>query len=382
VDEPLHHLRRIDVAQVQAIERCWKRSFNWRSRDREGIALIKTDRFRWLLLALGVVGAFISCCEPTQAAMKLMTNSRVPGFLQIRSSVARGPLASSRTIAVGNSSLQVDFAQGEMDLATPMVLAWVQRAADAVVAYYGRFPVSKARILIVPETRERGVLQGTTWGNRDGFQGFTRMRIGQHTTEHDLAEDWTMTHELVHMGFPDLPDNQHWMEEGLATYIEPVARVQTGELQASQIWQDMMDGMPKGEPAAGDHGMGRTHTWGRTYWGGAMFCLVADVEIRRKTENRKGLQDALRAIVDAGGAIDEEWPLIKSLQIGDKATGTTVLTELYKRWNDQPVNVDLGLLWKELGVRSAHSENKGAELDDTAPLAKIREAITLPRAPR
>ena len=27
-----------------------------------------------------------------------------------------------------------------------------------------------------------------------------------------------------------------------------------------------------------------------------MFCLVADVEIHRKTENRKGLQDALRAI--------------------------------------------------------------------------------------
>ena len=58
------------------------------------------------------------------------------------------------------------------------------------------------------------------------------MRIGQHTTQADLDDDWMMTHELVHMAFPSLPDDQHWMEEGLSTYVEPVARVQTGELKA------------------------------------------------------------------------------------------------------------------------------------------------------
>ena len=28
------------------------------------------------------------------------------------------------------------------------------------------------------------------------------------------------------MAFPSLPDDQHWMEEGLATYVEPIARVE------------------------------------------------------------------------------------------------------------------------------------------------------------
>jgi hypothetical protein len=37
-----------------------------------------------------------------------------------------------------------------------------------------------------------------------------------------------------------------------------------------------------------------------------MFCLVADVEIRRATGNRKGLQDALRAIVAAGATINTD----------------------------------------------------------------------------
>jgi hypothetical protein len=290
---------------------------------------------------------------------------------------ANRPLSSSQKIAIGEAIVQVDFGQGALDLPVSRVLPWVQRATKAVATYYGRFPVAKARVLILPVPDDRGVLQGTTWGDMGGFSGFTRMRIGQHTTQSDLTEDWTMTHELVHMAFPDLPDNQHWMEEGLATYVEPIARVQAGELSAQQVWADMMQGMPKGEPRAGDRGMDHTGTWGRTYWGGAMFCLVADVEIRKQTNNRKGLQDALRAIVDAGGTIDKDWPLMRSLAIGDHATGTTVLTDLYKKWGDAPMPVDLDSLWKQLGVRLGEH---GAEFDATAPLARIREAITRPAA--
>lgn len=49
-----------------------------------------------------------------------------------------------------------------------------------------------------------------------------------------------------------------------------------------------------------------------------MFCLVADVKIRRATANRKGLQDALRAIVAAGTTIDTESELLPILHIGDR----------------------------------------------------------------
>jgi predicted metalloprotease with PDZ domain len=135
------------------------------------------------------------------------------------------------------------------------------------------------------------------------------------------------------MSFPNLPDENHWMEEGLATYVEPIARVEAGQLDAKTIWRDMMDGMPKGEPGAGDEGLDRTHTWGRTYWGGALFCLVADIEIRKETKNRKGLQDALRAIVAAGGTIDQDWPITRAIEIEEKATGTQVMRDMYATWS-------------------------------------------------
>jgi hypothetical protein len=55
---------------------------------------------------------------------------------------------------------------------------------------------------------------------------------------------------------------------------------------------------------------------------------MADVEIRRRTRNAKGLQDALRAINHAGGTIEAEWPLERALKIGDQATNGAALMEL------------------------------------------------------
>jgi hypothetical protein len=268
--------------------------------------------------------------------------------------------------------LQVDFAAGNLDLADNIVTKRIEMAARAVVTYYGRFPVPRVRILIVPMAGGDGV-HGTTWGDVGGWPAFTRIGLGQHISAQELTEDWTFTHELVHTGFPALPDDQHWMEEGLATYIEPIARVQAGELPAKQIWSDMLDGMPKGEPQRGDEGLDRTHTWGRTYWGGALFCLVADVQIRVATRNRKGLQDALRAVVAAGGTINHDWPLTRALEIGDKATSTNVLTTTYRAWSTSPVQVNLGELWEKLGV---HRETRDVVFSSSAPYAKIREAIT------
>jgi len=284
-------------------------------------------------------------------------------------------IVASRVLKIGGGEVHVDFAAGPLDLSQDAVVAHVQAAASAIVAYYGRFPVARARVLIVPVPDRDGIVQGTTWGDMAGYPGMSRFRLGQHATQDDLKDDWMMTHELDHMAFPSLPDDQHWMEEGLATYVEPIARVESGELKPEQIWHDMVRDMHKGEPAEGDQGVDHTHTWGRTYWGGAMFCLVADVEIRRQTGNKKGLQDALRAIVDAGGTIDHEWPLDKALAIGDKATGTHVLTEQYAKWKDAPVTVDLEKLWADLGIRW----NGGAvEFVADAPLVKIREAIARP----
>jgi len=313
---------------------------------RRGCGAVRATAFLWLCL----VGLAPLCAQPGRGLK----------------------IVDSREVKVRGGVLHVDFAEGQLD-DPQAILQRIQSAASAVVAYYGSFPVQRARVLVVPVPGRRGVVQGTTWGDMAGFPGMTRLRVGEHTTDEDLRDDWTTTHELVHMGFPTLPDDQHWMEEGLATYVEPLARVMSGELTAVRVWRDMMRDMHQGEPGPGDQGLDHTHSWGRTYWGGAMFCLMADVAIRGKTHNRKGLPDALRAIVKHGGTIDQNWDLPKALAIGDAATGTHVLTEQYAKWKDKPVTVDLESLWPDLGLRL---DGDQVFLVPNARFADVRQAIT------
>jgi len=275
-------------------------------------------------------------------------------------------------VTVGQAKLQVELLGATPDMSRAAIDEGVRRAAEAVAAYYGRFPVAPARVRIVVAPDRSGVMQGTTWGNVDGFPALTRIRLGQHTTEQEFYTDWKLTHELTHMALADQDEQQAWLEEGIASYVEPIARGQAGQMTPEEVWRGMVDGMPNGEPEPGDQGLNGTHSWGRTYWGGAMFCLVADVDIRKQTHNARGLQDALRGIVEAGGTINTDWPVARVLSVGDKATGTRVLEDLYAKWSGAPVEVDLGKMWKDLGIRE---ESGKIIFDDAAPLAGVRKAI-------
>jgi hypothetical protein len=276
------------------------------------------------------------------------------------------------TIVLGRSRIDVTFDSSDWQLSRPQLLAWVQRAAEAVAAYYGRYPRPHVGIRVT-SSGGHGVHGGMTFG-KDG--GFIRIRVGRDTTADELADDWMMTHEMVHLAYPSMEDEHHWIEEGLATYVEPIGRIQAGQMTAESMWADLARDMPKGQPQEGDRGMDRTHTWGRTYWGGALFSLVADVEIRKKTNNRKGLQDAMRAILEAGGDITDDWPIEKAFKTGDDAVGIAVLVPLYQEWKDKPIHVDLDSLWQQLGIVA---DGQTVRLNDEAPLAPIRKAITARR---
>ncbi len=273
------------------------------------------------------------------------------------------------TLRIGGADLEITFGAAQADLTKTELLDWVKQSATAVAGYYGRFPVPKARLLITVREGRSGVFAGRTWGDHGAH---TRISMGQRTSAADLKRDWMLTHEFVHYAFPDMPDRQNWIEEGIATYVEPIARVAIGMLDAPTAWFEMVRDMPKGEPHTGDEGLDNTHTWGRTYWGGAIFCLVADVNIHQQTKNTKGLRDALRGILQAGGNIETDWPLERALETGDKAVGGKTLMSLYQEMGQKTAPVDLAALWKELGVRN---EGKTAVFDDKAPLASVRRAI-------
>jgi hypothetical protein len=273
------------------------------------------------------------------------------------------------TLLIGNSRIDVTMEEGQLHASKEDVMKWVQWSAESVAGYYGRFPVPHIVLRIIP-TDGSGVRGGRTFGDHGGH---ISIHVGSNTTWPDFADDWMLTHEMVHLAFPSVDDNHHWIEEGIATYVEPFARVRAHHMDANQMWFEVVRDLPKGLPESGDRGLDHTHTWGRTYWGGALFCFLADLEIHQKTENRQGLQDALRGILDAGGDIRQDWDLEKALDAGDRATGVAVLHPLYDKMKDQPYNVDLPAMWTQLGIeRDGHT----VRFIDSAPLAKTRDAMT------
>jgi hypothetical protein len=275
------------------------------------------------------------------------------------------------TLIISGSRIDVTIESGDWKLSQTDLIHWVQSAGEAVATYYGRYPVPRVVLRISPFDGN-GVRHGMTFGDHGGR---IEIHVGTQTQPSELAEDWMLTHEMTHLAFPSVEDQHHWMEEGIATYVEPIARIQAGQMTALQMWTDLARDMKKGIPRPDDRGLDHTHTWASTYWGGALFCFMADVEIREKTQNKLGLQDALRGILNAGGDIRSDWKLEDALKAGDRATGTSALTDLYGKMKDQPMPVDLSEMWKQLGIES---DGKTVHLNEDAPEAKIRRAITGP----
>ena len=312
--------------------------------------------------------------------MRRLTATRIVSrrsALQEASGAAIGCLLAGRPFAArkpsvveaGGSDIEVQFDSRLFDLPPGAILDWVTHCAKAVSAYIGRFPVPHATVQIVHSERARGVGNGRTWV----FRGARcEVAIGQDATVEDLKRDWVLTHEMFHLAFPSVPERNRWIEEGISTYAEPIARANIGLVSPERVWNDMMRDIPKGLPEPGDRGLDNTHIWGRTYWGGALYCLLADVGIRKATNNHTGLREALRAINAAGGNITEEWPLLRALDIGDRATGVTVLSGLYREMGSSPFPVDLAALWKQLGVQR---NGDRIAFDDRAPLAAIRTSM-------
>jgi hypothetical protein len=282
-----------------------------------------------------------------------------------------GPVADQMDppLQIGRGRIDLVFAAAPDEKLHKLVREWVQSCAHAVTVYYGTFPVD--RVLIRIRLFDgHGVRSGQTFGY-DG--AFIKIAVGRSSTPADFADDWMMTHEMIHLAFPSMAEQHHWIEEGLSTYVEPIARAKVGNLTPEKAWGDLVDGIPQGLPQRGDRGLDFTPTWGRTYWGGALFCLLADIEIRKRTGNHKGLQDALRAIVNAGGTIETEWEITRAFGIGDRAVGVPVLRELYDKMKSTPAPINLDALWQGLGVERNNGETKW---NDTAPLSAIRKAIT------
>jgi hypothetical protein len=305
------------------------------------------------------------------AALATLANAAPGQAPAANGGAAAGDRCPARTAAlvVQGATLCVTIDDPTQALRQQLLRDWIERSARIVADFYAHFPAPLVELRI--RAAPGGGVGGGRTTNESGL--VIQVSVGREVTPGELAADWVLVHEMVHLALPELGRRHNWLAEGLATYVEGIARAQFGNRDVSDVWAEYRHSMPLGLPHAGEGGMDQTPTWGRTYWGGALYCLQSDVRLREQTGNRVGLQTALRAVLQETQGYRAERDIDDVLRIGDAATGTRVLQDLYREVKATAVAPDLELLWTRLGVPN---DPKSQAFDDHAPLAAIRIAIT------
>lgn len=254
---------------------------------------------------------------------------------------------------------------------------WALTAASSIKAFYKDYPLERTVITVHAGAGDT-VLFGESTYNDELGQGEIEVQVGRETSFESLITSWTLTHEMVHLTFPIVHEDDRWLAEGIATYVEPIARKRTGLISEEQVWQELAEGLPQGFSEASPPYLrignfrGTRHR-GEMYWGGALFCLLADLKIRETTSNSMGLEDALVSIVREGGTSASDWSARKALSVADAKLGKPLLLPLFEQFQDEEVEVDLQELYNKLGLVYDQGEFK---LQDQAPLLPMRLAIT------
>jgi hypothetical protein len=284
-----------------------------------------------------------------------------------------GPFALEPGAAKKTADIEVVTLPGELAVPADVRLEWVRDAARAVSDFWHGFPVEHALLMLLPTPGTRTVAHGKVVAA--GGAGVA-IHLGAEAQRGDLYRDWILVHELFHLGFPSFWGEGKWLDEGLATYYEPIIRARAHWYTPATMWAEFARDMDQGLDAVERLGLERAQSFRDIYWGGCIIALLADVETRRRTDGRLGLEDGLRAVLRAGGNATQLWSLERALSVIDQGLGEPTMKRLSAAhlWDGTPV--DLPGLFTSLGVTA--NGHPDAELDDAAQLSAVRRAIVEP----
>jgi hypothetical protein len=249
------------------------------------------------------------------------------------------------------------------------LIDWVTRTAEAEANYWQGFTAKQMLLVLVPVSSRRGIGYGRTV---PGGGPTVMIEVGPDMEARQLFGDWVLVHELIHTGMAFIRGRSTWFMEGAATYVEPIIRARAGWKTEEEVWREWVTNMPQGV-AAFARGLGEAS--GReNYWGGALFMLLADVEIRRASDGAKGLEDCLGGALWSGLDGSQRITIDAFAAACDRATGTKAMRGLLDRYLVSARPVDLAVVWRDLGVSLVGNR---IVLDDAAPDARWRKMIVM-----
>ena len=192
-------------------------------------------------------------------------------------------------------------------------------------------------------------------------------------------ENWTATHEFSHLMLPYLQSEQRWVSEGFAQYYQNVLLARAGRYTQRYTWQKLFDGLERGresvpglspnDAASRDERNSRM----KVYWSGAALALLADVELRRRSNGEQTLDAVLGKFQECCLPSQRTWAGAELFTKFDSFLDEPLFMNLYREHADTVGFPAVESLMRELGVTRVGNQ---VRLSDAAELARIRIAMT------
>jgi hypothetical protein len=282
-------------------------------------------------------------------------------------------------IELAGGRLRYALLAGEPAADTAAIRDWITSGARALVSTYGRLPVPGVQLLVVPIGRGN---EPVPWGEvKRGGGDAVHLYIDQRQSADAFMDDWVLAHELGHLLHPYIDSRDRWLSEGLASYYQNVLRARTGLISVALAWNRLHAGFERGARgtqsgrslAEVSESMMRDRAFMRVYWSGAAVALLADVELRKRSDGRQSLDTALKALHTCCLPADRSWSARELMQKLDQLTETSIFMDLYRQHVNSDDFPELKTVYAELGLKPV--SNTRVDFDPKAYGAGIRSAI-------
>lgn len=301
--------------------------------------------------------------------------------------VPRSPRSASATVVFGRfphryipiagGLLRAAFFGIDSEAEIAKLSEWLRQAADNVTLIFGRFPNPSPQVMVINTPRYGS--SPVTFGRvvRNGGEAVTYY-VNAGAAMDELRGDWTATHEFSHLMLPYV--DEKWVSEGFATYHQNILLARAGVYSDEKAWGKLLAGFGRGrlsvphlsplDASRGYHSGARM----KVYWAGVVLALMADVELRERSNGRQTLGSLLAELQTCCLPADRAWRVPELFKKIDSYADAPVLLPLYQRYATRPGFPDYEPLLGRLGVTE-----KGGTVyfDDAAELGAIRRELTI-----
>lgn len=283
-------------------------------------------------------------------------------------------------LRVAEVELDVTLLQGKKRIPAREIFDWIASTANDITLAYGRFPSPGAHVFVIPAGRRWYGSDAILFGRvmRDGGEA-VELLVNEHRPIDEYYGNWTATHEFTHLMLPYVRTRHRWISEGFAQYYQNVLLARAGTYTEIMAWQKLYNGFERGRrsspelsPNAAAQGRGRNSTM-KIYWSGAALALMADVELRRRSNNRESLDNVLDRLQACCLPSARSWTGPELYGKLDALIDEPVFMPLYYRYADSDGFPDVRPLFERLGLTV---ENDEVSIRGDAELASIRATIT------